>query len=240
MQYLVLGAGLGHLRPAESLSECARFLRSITRRPRPGKIGAACGCVARFPGRSKARAGRFRVAISPVRELLRAHFDFAIPTVTAWLGRRSVISTAEAFCRGRAGFWAGLRRDPRSSLDYSQPREALPHARAADAGLPWQPAWRRQEKPFPAALHSAGRLRWELQAFGLRVRKDLGSPELNELYFSLRTGWAWVCGGQLGGSAMQKCPNAQTCASRAGRACYASEPENRFENCDNKVRSCCA
>ena len=117
------------------------------------------------------------------QELVRAGFDFSLPAVTAWLGVVPYL-TAEAF----AATCLVLGRcapGSRVLFDYGQPREVLPPveqlmhdslaARVAQAGEPFQLFF------TPEALAE------ELEIHGLRVREDLGSAELNQLYFAQRT-----------------------------------------------------
>lgn len=135
------------------------------------------------------------------QELLRAGFDFAVPAVTAWLGVVPYL-TAEAFAatsRVLGRFAPGSQ----VIFDYGQPREVLPPveqlmqdslaARVAQAGEPFQ------------LFFTPGALAETLEVFGLRVREDLGSAELNRLYFSSRTDGLGLMGS-------------------AGRICHAEVP----------------
>ncbi len=117
------------------------------------------------------------------QQLLHAGFDFALPTVTAWLGVVPYL-TAEAF----AATCRVLGRLPPGSgviFDYGQPREALSFleqlmhdslsARVARAGEPFQLFF------TPAALAA------ELPRYDLSVVQDLGAADLNARYFAGRT-----------------------------------------------------
>lgn len=116
-------------------------------------------------------------------KLQAAGFDFALPTVTAWLGVVPYL-TADAF---RATMRL-LSRFPAGSavvFDYSQPREVLPEreqlmldslsARVAQAGEPFQ------------LFFTPEQLAEELEWLGLRVVEDLDSTALTARYFAGRT-----------------------------------------------------
>jgi methyltransferase (TIGR00027 family) len=114
-------------------------------------------------------------------QLLAAGLDSALPTFFAWLGVVPYL-TLEAF-RSTLNFVA--TQPPGSGLvfDYGQPRAALPRleqlahdslaARVQQAGEPFQLFF----TPREAAV--------ELAAF--YNLEDLGSPEINSLYFANRT-----------------------------------------------------
>jgi O-methyltransferase involved in polyketide biosynthesis len=128
------------------------------------------------------------VAVDFERDSLRAKlaaagFDFAQPTVTAWLGVVPYL-TQEAFratLRVLGRFAAG------SALvfDYAQPREVLPlqerlmldslSARVAMAGEPFQ------------LFFTPEQLAEELEWLGLRVAEDLDGAALTARYFAGRT-----------------------------------------------------
>jgi len=115
-------------------------------------------------------------------KLAAAGFDFAQPTVTAWLGVVPYL-TQEAF---RATLRVLGRFAPGSAVvfDYAQPREALPEqerlmldslsARVAMAGEPFQ------------LFFTPGQLAEELEWLGLRVVEDLDGAALTARYFAGR------------------------------------------------------
>jgi methyltransferase (TIGR00027 family) len=130
------------------------------------------------------------------QELLRAGFDFNVPTAVAWLGVVPYL-TAEAFA---ATMRVIERMAPGSSLvfDYSQPREALSpveqlmldsiSARVALAGEPFQ------------LFFTPAQLEEEMQVYGWLVVEDLDGKALNARYLAGR------CDGlQLRGSAGRLC-----------------------------------
>jgi methyltransferase (TIGR00027 family) len=134
--------------------------------------------------------------MSLCQELLRAGFDFTVPTVVAWLGVVPYL-TPEAFA---ATMRVLERLAPGSSLvfDYSQPREVLPaveqqmldsiSARVALAGEPFQ------------LFFTPAQLAEEMQRYGWRVVEDLDGKGLNARYLADR------CDGlQLRGSAGRLC-----------------------------------
>ncbi len=181
VQYLVLGAGLDTFALRNPYMNVRVFEvdHPATQAWKRGQLAAA---TLGLPVQATLVPVDFETQ-SLRQELLRADFDFAVPTVTAWLGVVPYL-TAEAFgatCRvlGRCA--------PGSQVvfDYGQPREVLPPveqlmhdslaARVAKAGEPFQLFF------TPRALAE------ELEVFGLRVREDLGSPEINRRYFSHRT-----------------------------------------------------
>jgi methyltransferase (TIGR00027 family) len=114
-------------------------------------------------------------------QLQAAGFDFGAPTFFAWLGVVPYL-TLEAF-RATIGFIASRGSGSGLVLDYAQPRSALPFfeqlaldslaARVKLAGEPFQ--------LFFTPAEIAG----ELKDFC--NLEDLGSPELNSLYFANRT-----------------------------------------------------
>ena len=123
-------------------------------------------------------------------KLLQAGFDPAVPTLTAALGVVPYL-TSEAFadtCR----FLARLPSGSSVVFDYSQPREALPaveqrmhdslSARVAQAGEPFQ------------LFFTPSTLQETLLHYGLAVIDDLGSPEINALYFDGRVDGLAVLG----------------------------------------------
>ena len=115
--------------------------------------------------------------------LQHAGFRFEVPTVIAWLGVVPYL-TREAF---RATLRALQPCAAGSELvfDYAYPRSALPpveqlmldsmSARVAQAGEPFRLFFTREE------------LRDELQMAGLHLLENLGSAELNGLYFNGRS-----------------------------------------------------
>jgi methyltransferase (TIGR00027 family) len=115
--------------------------------------------------------------------LKSAGFDFAQPTVTAWLGVVPYLTT-EAFratMRVLSAFHAGSE----VIFDYSQPREVLPpveqlmhdslSARVAQAGEPFQ------------LFFTPAQLAEELESLGMRVVEDLDSATLTARYFANRS-----------------------------------------------------
>jgi methyltransferase (TIGR00027 family) len=115
------------------------------------------------------------------KQLEIAGFDFSAPAFFAWLGVVPYL-TIEAF-RATIGFIASRGRGSGLVLDYAQPRSSLPFleqlaldslaARVKLAGEPFQLFFK------PAEI--AGELK---DFFNL---EDLGSSELNSLYFANRT-----------------------------------------------------
>jgi methyltransferase (TIGR00027 family) len=127
------------------------------------------------------------VAVDFERDSLRARlksagFDFAQPTVTAWLGVVPYL-TAEAF-RGTMRVLGGFAQGSEVVFDYSQPREVLPwreqlmldslSARVAMAGEPFQ------------LFFTPEQLAAELETLGLRVVEDLDGEALTARYFAGR------------------------------------------------------
>jgi methyltransferase (TIGR00027 family) len=117
------------------------------------------------------------------QELLRAGFDRALPTATAWLGVVPYL-TPEAFAataRVLGRFAAGST----VVFDYSLPREVLPpteqlmldslSARVAQAGEPFQLFFTPQS------------LAEELPRYGLSVVEDLDPQAIKERYLSGRS-----------------------------------------------------
>ena len=127
------------------------------------------------------------VAVDFERDSLRAKlkaagFQFAQPTVTAWLGVVPYL-TAEAF-RATMRVLSSFAAASRVVFDYSQPREALPpteqlmldslSARVALAGEPFQ------------LFFTPDQLAEELDWLGLRVVEDLDGEALTARYFTGR------------------------------------------------------
>jgi methyltransferase (TIGR00027 family) len=115
--------------------------------------------------------------------LKSAGFDFAQPTVTAWLGVVPYLTT-EAFratMRVLSAFHAGSE----VIFDYSQPREVLSpveqlmhdslSARVAQAGEPFQ------------LFFTPAQLAEELESLGTKVVEDLDSTALTARYFAGRS-----------------------------------------------------
>ncbi len=180
-QYLVLGAGLDTFAlrnpfPGVRVFEVDHPATQAWKRERLEAAGLVLPNTARL------------VAVDFERESLRQRlthegFSMELPTVAAWLGVVPYL-TGEAFaatCRVLGRFAPGSA----VVFDYGQPREALPpqeqlmldslSARVAQAGEPFRLFF------TPPALAE------ELVPFGLRVAEDLGSVELNALYFQGRT-----------------------------------------------------
>jgi methyltransferase (TIGR00027 family) len=132
-------------------------------------------------------------------KLLAAGFDFALPTMTAWLGVVPYLTT-EAF-RSTLRVLARLPEGSALVFDYSQPREVLSEreqvmhdsmsARVAMAGEPFQ------------LFFTPPQLAEELDWLGMRVVEDLSGADLTARYLAGRTD-----GLQLRG--------------RAGRICVAA------------------
>jgi methyltransferase (TIGR00027 family) len=116
------------------------------------------------------------------QELLRAGFDAALPTATAWLGVVPYL-TSEAFA-ATARVLGRFAEGSSVVFDYSLPREALPpmeqlmldslSARVAKAGEPFQLFF------TPQALAE------ELSWYGLRVVEDLDPKAIDARYLSGR------------------------------------------------------
>jgi methyltransferase (TIGR00027 family) len=115
------------------------------------------------------------------KQLEVAGFDFGAPAFFAWLGVVPYL-TLDAF-RATIGFIASRGRGSGVVLDYAQPRSALPFfeqlaldslaARVKLAGEPFQLFF------TPAEIATELRDFYNLE--------DLGSPELNSMYFANRT-----------------------------------------------------
>jgi methyltransferase (TIGR00027 family) len=115
-------------------------------------------------------------------KLLAAGFDFALPTVTAWLGVVPYLTT-EAF-RATLRVLARLPEGSALVFDYSQPREVLSEreqlmfdsmsARVAMAGEPFQ------------LFFTPEQLAEELDWLGMRVVEDLSGADLTARYLAGR------------------------------------------------------
>jgi methyltransferase (TIGR00027 family) len=115
-------------------------------------------------------------------KLTAAGFDFAQPTVTAWLGVVPYL-TLEAF-RATLRVLGRLAVGSAVVFDYAQPREVLPEqerlmldslsARVAQAGEPFQ------------LFFTPPQLAEELEWLALRVVEDLGGIALTARYFASR------------------------------------------------------
>jgi len=140
-------------------------------------------------------------------KLLAAGFDFALPTVTAWLGVVPYLTT-EAF-RATLRVLSRLPEGSALVFDYSQPREVLSEreqlmhdslsARVAMAGEPFQ------------LFFTPAQLAEELDWLGMRVVEDLSSADLTARYLAGRTD-----GLQLRG--------------RAGRICIAASSNPKLSS----------
>jgi methyltransferase (TIGR00027 family) len=116
-------------------------------------------------------------------ELEAAGFDFAAPTMTAWLGVVPYL-TLEAF-RASVGLLGSCAAGSGVVFDYALPREALPPreqlmldsmaARVRQAGEPFQLFFGPEE------------LKEELAAVGLVVVEDLDGPAMTERLFQGRS-----------------------------------------------------
>jgi methyltransferase (TIGR00027 family) len=179
-QYVVLGAGLDTFAYRNPFAQVRVFevdhpATQAWKRERLQAAGIAVPATMRFV------AVDFETQ-SLRQELLRAGFDFNVPTVVAWLGVVPYL-TAEAFA---ATMRVLERMAPESSVvfDYSQPREALPaveqqmldsiSSRVAMAGEPFQ------------LFFTPAQLAEEMQHFGWRVVEDLDGKELNAMYLAGR------------------------------------------------------
>lgn len=119
---------------------------------------------------------------SLAEQLARAGFDAHTKTVTAWLGVVPYL-TLEAF-RATLGLLGTFAAGSEAVFDYSYPREVLPpveqmmldsmSARVAQSGEPFQLFFTEES------------LREELERAQLGMRQNLGSAELNALYFDRR------------------------------------------------------
>jgi methyltransferase (TIGR00027 family) len=115
--------------------------------------------------------------------LKAAGFDFALPTVTAWLGVVPYLTT-EAF-RATVRILGTLPAGSAVVFDYSQPREALSvmeqmmhdslSARVAMAGEPFQ------------LFFTPPQLAEEMEWLGLRVVEDLDGAAITARYFAGRS-----------------------------------------------------
>jgi len=127
------------------------------------------------------------VAVDFEKDSLRARlkasgFDFAVPTVTAWLGVVPYL-TSEAF-RATMRILSTLPEGSAVVFDYSQPAEALSvvermmleslSARVALAGEPFQ------------LFFTPPQLAEELEWVGMRVVEDLDSAAITARYFAGR------------------------------------------------------
>jgi methyltransferase (TIGR00027 family) len=116
-------------------------------------------------------------------QLAAAGFDLAVPTVTAWLGVVPYL-TLEAF-RATLSLLGTFSGGSEVIFDYSYPREVLSEreqmmmdsmsARVAQSGEPFKIFFVEEQ------------LREELMRVQLRLAGNLGSAELNSLYFDQRT-----------------------------------------------------
>lgn len=116
-------------------------------------------------------------------QLAAAGFRWDAPTVVAWLG--VVPYLTETAFRSTLGTLAALPERSQIVFDYAYPRELLPpveqlmldsmSARVAQAG-----------EPFRLFFSEAG-LRAELGRAGLAMARNLGTEELNQLYFAGRS-----------------------------------------------------
>jgi methyltransferase (TIGR00027 family) len=142
-------------------------------------------------------------------KLKAAGFQFAQPTVTAWLGVAPYL-TAEAF-RATMRVLSSFATGSEVVFDYSQPREVLPpleqlmldslSARVARAGEPFQ------------LFFTPDQLAEELDWLGLRVVEDLDGAALNARYFAGRRD-----GLALRGKAARVCVAASTASTASNSA----------------------
>ena len=180
MQYVVLGAGLDTFACRNDSPELRVFeVDHPATQAWKRQMLQAAGIA--LPETAHLVAVDFEVD-SLRAKLAAAGFDFAQPTVTAWLGVVPYL-TQEAF---RATLRVLGRFAPGSAVvfDYAQPREALPEqerlmldslsARVAMAGEPFQ--------LFFTPPELAEELEWQ----GLRVVEDLDSAALSARYFAGR------------------------------------------------------
>jgi methyltransferase (TIGR00027 family) len=179
-QYLVLGAGLDTFACRNPYADVRVFEvdHPATQAWKLERLKAA--------GIAKPDTARF-VAVDFETDSLRsklatAGFDFAQPTVTAWLGVVPYL-TMEAF-RATLRLLGRLREGSAVVFDYSQPREVLPpvermmldsmSARVAMAGEPFQ--------LFFTPVQLAEELDW----LGLRVVEDLDGAAITARYMAGR------------------------------------------------------
>jgi len=179
-QYVVLGAGLDTFAYRNPLADVKVFEvdHPATQAWKRERLKAAAIAV---PESMQFVAVDFET-MSLRQELLRAGFDFSVPTAVAWLGVVPYL-TAEAFA---ATMRVMERMAPGSSLvfDYSQPREVLPlveqqmldsiSARVALAGEPFR------------LFFTPSQLAEEMEHYGWRVVEDLDGKELNVRYLAGR------------------------------------------------------
>jgi methyltransferase (TIGR00027 family) len=180
-QYLVLGAGLDTFACRNESTELRVFeVDHPATQAWKRQMLQSAGIVA--PGTAHFVAVDFEVD-SLRAKLAAVGFDFAQPTVTAWLGVVPYL-TLEAF-RATLRVLGRFAEGSTVVFDYSQPREALPErerlmldslsARVAQAGEPFQ------------LFFTPEQLAEELEWLGLRVVEDLDGAALTARYFAGRT-----------------------------------------------------
>jgi methyltransferase (TIGR00027 family) len=179
-QYLVLGAGLDTF-ACRNMNEALRVFEvdHPATQAWKRKMLAEAGIVP--PKMAEFVAVDFEVDSLRGR-LQAAGFDFARPTVTAWLGVVPYL-TAEAF-RATLRVLARLPAGSEAVFDYSQPREALPEreqlmldslsARVAQAGEPFQ------------LFFTPEQLAEELEWLGMGVVQDFDAAALTARYLAGR------------------------------------------------------
>jgi methyltransferase (TIGR00027 family) len=179
-QYLVLGAGLDTFACRNAYAEMRVFeVDHPATQAWKLQMLAKAGMVP--PQSATFVAVDFEV--DSLRARLKAvGFDFALPTVTAWLGVVPYL-TSEAF-RATMRVLASFAKGSEVVFDYSQPREALPpteqlmldslSARVAQAGEPFQLFF------TPAQLAEV------LDGLEMNVVEDLDGAAMTERYFTGR------------------------------------------------------
>ncbi len=179
-QYLVLGAGLDTF-ACRNPYESVRVFEVDHPATQVWKMG-----MLKEAGIVPPSSAEF-VAVDFEKDSLRARlkasgFDFAVPTVTAWLGVVPYL-TREAF-RATMRILSRLREGSAVVFDYSQPAEVLSmvermmlesmSARVAMAGEPFQ------------LFFTPSQLAEELEWLGMRVVEDLDGAAMTERYFAGR------------------------------------------------------
>jgi methyltransferase (TIGR00027 family) len=179
-QYLVLGAGLDTFACRNTNEQLRVFeVDHPATQAWKRKLLAEAGIVP--PKMAEFVAVDFEVDSLRAR-LQAAGFDFARPTVTAWLGVVPYLTT-EAF-RATLRVLARLPAGSEVVFDYSQPREALPEreqlmldslsARVARAGEPFQ------------LFFTPAQLAEELEWLGMGVVQDFDGAALTARYLAGR------------------------------------------------------
>jgi methyltransferase (TIGR00027 family) len=180
-QYLVLGAGLDTFACRNPYSR-VRVFEVDHPATQAWKLKMLSSAGITPPETAQFIAVDFEIDSLRAR-LKSAGFDFAQPTVTAWLGVVPYLTT-EAF-RATIRVLSAFRAGSEVIFDYSQPREVLPaveqlmhdslSARVALAGEPFN------------LFFTPAQLAEELEWLGMTVIEDLDSATLTARYFANRT-----------------------------------------------------